>query len=208
MLDGFKLQSAHTSLDLEADRPSDLRCKWRKPKTDGYCEPGLIKSEAHMAGAEGIVYTPDMYDYFFVDDDDNTTKKKDCASEEPSTNVELAPAPSVEASWPEACEFFFADGPQDQNRGGILLSIPSSQAQRVSRIFQSIVPDGLKEFTVKGGCLDRDGKPIRYHSHGISEETNIATTVLLANIGAISAIRYLRRHRKRRESSLQPLPET
>nr|DBA16272.1 TPA: hypothetical protein GDO54_003682 [Pyxicephalus adspersus] len=195
---------------------------------------------------EAMVYTPDMYEYFFVEENENTIKIKDHNSEEPSANVEQASLPSAVASWPEACEFFFADGPQHQDRQGILFSVPSSQTQSSTNIFQSIFPKGLQEITPKRAFQNRDGKFVPHENHGTSDETPSTgslvpylsptrrdaclmflalaswavkssdlqssdgwKTVLLANIGAVSAIRYLRRRRRTWQGpTLEPLEET
>ncbi|KAM5140324.1 PGC-1 and ERR-induced regulator in muscle protein 1 [Mantella aurantiaca] len=211
----------------------------------GICESGT-KMASQDATQEAIVYTPEMYEYFFLEDE-NTIKGKDRKPEEPSAKVEQDPAPSVVASWPEACEFFFADGPQNQDKEGIVVSIPSSQAQRATSIIRSIVPQRLREFTVRRTIDGRDGKLIPHVNLGASEETNVPTTgslvpylspsrsdaclvflalaswavkssdlqssdgwktALLANIGAVSAIGYVRRRRRTWQGpSLEPVEE-
>ncbi|XP_072282194.1 PGC-1 and ERR-induced regulator in muscle protein 1 isoform X2 [Pyxicephalus adspersus] len=178
---------------------------------DFFFDDGTVENPTNMASQEpkqeAMVYTPDMYEYFFVEENENTIKIKDHNSEEPSANVEQASLPSAVASWPEACEFFFADGPQHQDRQGILFSVPSSQTQSSTNIFQSIFPKGLQEITPKRAFQNRDGKFVPHENHGTSDET--PSTVLLANIGAVSAIRYLRRRRRTWQGpTLEPLEET
>ncbi|XP_073457418.1 PGC-1 and ERR-induced regulator in muscle protein 1 [Aquarana catesbeiana] len=192
---------------------------------------------------EAVVYTPDMYEYFFVEEDEHTIKTKDHKPEE--SNVDEPSSPTVVATWPEACEFFFADGPQHQDREGIVFSIPP--APRAPSIFQSIVPERLQEYTARHTFHGRGGTLIPHLHRGTSEETNEPTTgslvpylspsrsdaclmflalaswavkssdlqssdgwktALVANIGAVSAIRYLRRRRRTWQGpTLEPLEE-
>ncbi|XP_044137740.1 PGC-1 and ERR-induced regulator in muscle protein 1 isoform X2 [Bufo gargarizans] len=149
-----------------------------------------------MASKDDIVYTPEMYDYFFLEDEEeNVVKcKGDNTSQASGTDLALASTSSVDATWPEACEFFFADGPQNDDREGISFSIPSSHMTSAADISQSFVPEGLKGFKVRRAHHMRgpDGSLIPQDHHRPSK-----ISALLANIGAVSAIQYLRRRRKR-----------
>ncbi|KAM3922308.1 PGC-1 and ERR-induced regulator in muscle protein 1 isoform 2-T2 [Leptodactylus fuscus] len=165
---------------------------------DDVSDTVFLETEPNMASNDGIVYTPEMYEYFFLEnEEDNRGKSKDDnSSQASSTDLALLPTSSVAATWPEACEFFFADGPQYQDREGILLRVPSSQAQSVADMIQSFVPRGLKGFTVRRTRhrRDPDGSLNPQDHHGTSQESSSA---LLANIGAVSAIQYLRRRSRR-----------
>ncbi|XP_072012010.1 PGC-1 and ERR-induced regulator in muscle protein 1 isoform X1 [Engystomops pustulosus] len=211
------------------------------------------KTESNMESKEGIVYTPEMYEYFFLEDEEQKKAKSQDSntSQETSTDLALASSSSVIASWPEACEFFFADGPQFGNREGIIVRVPSSQAQSAADFIQSLVPEGLKGYTVRRARHQRGltGSVIPQDPHSTSEESNVSIsgsiapclspsrrnaclvflafaswavkssdlqssegwkTALLANIGAVSAIQYLRRRSRRtwRESPPESGDET
>ncbi|XP_044137738.1 PGC-1 and ERR-induced regulator in muscle protein 1 isoform X1 [Bufo gargarizans] len=188
-----------------------------------------------MASKDDIVYTPEMYDYFFLEDEEeNVVKcKGDNTSQASGTDLALASTSSVDATWPEACEFFFADGPQNDDREGISFSIPSSHMTSAADISQSFVPEGLKGFKVRrahhmrgpdGSLIPQDhhrpskisGSIVPHLSPSRSDACLVFLafaswavkssdlqssdgwkTALLANIGAVSAIQYLRRRRKR-----------
>ncbi|XP_073511367.1 PGC-1 and ERR-induced regulator in muscle protein 1 [Phyllobates terribilis] len=190
-----------------------------------------------MASKEGIVYTPEMYEYFFVEteEENRAESKGGSTSEASSTDLALISTSSVAATWPEACEFFFADGPQDHHKEGILVGIPSSQVQSAADMIQSFIPKGLKRFSVRRVHPQREphGGLLPQKHHGAAEKSasgSIAPylspsrsdaclvflafaswavkssdlqssdgwkTALLANIGAVSAIQYLRRRSRR-----------
>lgn len=147
---------------------------------DDVSEPGIVGTAINMASGDALpeaaVYTPDMYEYFFVEEDEHAIKNKDHKPEKSSTNADQASSPAVVASWPEACEFFFADGPQHHAREGVLFSIPPSKAQRDGNLFQSMVPQGIKAFTVQRTFYGRHERLIPHENFGTSEETNEPTT--------------------------------
>ncbi|XP_063799206.1 PGC-1 and ERR-induced regulator in muscle protein 1 isoform X2 [Pseudophryne corroboree] len=167
-----------------------------------------------MTSKDSIMYTPDMYEYFFVEDNEESRTKKNKVKKPrqvSSTDLALAAIPSEAISWPEAYEFFFADGPQDLDKKGLMFSMPS-QALSSADVLQHFVPDGLKAFSIRGTHHRRTTDTRLFSSQEgqeIFKETNLASA-LLANIGAVSAIRYLRRRsrRLRQESSPQPGDET
>ncbi|XP_077314214.1 PGC-1 and ERR-induced regulator in muscle protein 1 isoform X2 [Lithobates pipiens] len=211
--------SGHTvfsrSLSTQRQSPSYRNTALTLPEMydfffDDVSESGIVETGTNMASQEAIreavVYTPDMYEYFFVEEDEHTIKSKDHKPEESNVNVDEPSSPTVVATWPEACEFFFADGPQHQDREGILFSIPP--APRPPSIFQSIVPERLQEFTARDSFHGRGGTFIPHLNRETSEETNEPTAALVANIGAVSAIRYLRRRRRTWQGpTLEPLEE-
>ncbi|XP_075045729.1 PGC-1 and ERR-induced regulator in muscle protein 1 [Mixophyes fleayi] len=232
---------------------------------DDFSDTGMIETEIHMASRDGIMYTPDMYEYFFAEDkeENRTNENKDNKTQQvSSTNLPLASAPPEAASWPEAYEFFFSDGPQDEDRQGALVTVSPSQAQIAADLLKSFVAPGLQGSTVRRAHDTRSTGAIfiPQDSHGIYEETSVASPgslvpylspsksdaclvflafaswamktsdmqssdgwktgvsntpgysqgqehhfALLANIGAVSAIRYLRRRSRR--VWREPLPE-
>ncbi|KAM4650551.1 PGC-1 and ERR-induced regulator in muscle protein 1 [Discoglossus pictus] len=201
----------------------------------------------------GVVYTPEMYEYFFLENNEEECNRyvteKEQIRQKSSTALVLASSKesknkltSEALSLPEAYEFFFADTEDDQkDRQGIMVSIPAYQAQRAAKVLQSFLPQGLcrvrKGVAVRGSHHKRgsDGKLIAHERFGhqvSAEDTAVAVTgssvfnmssgkgdmclvflafaswavtspdlkssdgwktALLANIGAISAIRYMRR---------------
>ncbi|KAM9299349.1 PGC-1 and ERR-induced regulator in muscle protein 1 [Gastrophryne carolinensis] len=211
---------------------------------DDVLESGSVVNEALMAHQKGIVYSPDMYEYFFVDEDNAMATTN--TSEDLGAHLDTDSGSLVTSSWPEACEFFFADGPQE--RGGILFSTPTYRTRSAAGIFQSLVPNRFRGFSEGGGFCGADEMCVPNESpHERSNETSVTTgslvphlssgrsdaclvflalaswavkssdlhssegwkTALLANIGALSAISYLRRRRRtRQESLLKPLEET
>ncbi|XP_056399122.1 PGC-1 and ERR-induced regulator in muscle protein 1 [Hyla sarda] len=194
--------------------------------------------QSNMQCKEGIVCTPEMYEYFFIEDKEENRAKSKSDDTSQESSIDLASTSSAIATWPEACEFFFADGPQDQDRKGIMVSVQSSQLQCAANIIQSFVPKGLKGSTVRRAHTRR-GPHGRFHPQehpGTPDESNLSTsgaiapylspsrsdaclvflalaswavkssdlqssdgwkTALLANIGAVSAIGYLRRRSRR-----------
>ncbi|XP_069803606.1 PGC-1 and ERR-induced regulator in muscle protein 1 isoform X2 [Dendropsophus ebraccatus] len=167
-----------------------------------------LETEPNMETKEGIVYTPEMYEYFFNEDEEEDRAKSEGGNtrQESSTDLALASTSSPVATWPEACEFFFADGPQDQDREGFMFSVPSSQVQSAADIIQPFIPKG---FSVRrahhrrglGGSLN-----LQEHS-GTPEESSFSASALLANLGAVSAIQYLRRRRRRPGQDSPPQTE-
>eukprot|EP00079_Xenopus_tropicalis_P016865 XP_004916203.1 PREDICTED: PGC-1 and ERR-induced regulator in muscle protein 1 [Xenopus tropicalis] len=192
---------------------------------------------------EGIMYTPDMYEYFFTE---NNAGKKRIHKETRTrvkSNVDLVfvsgaePKANVGSEGlcvPEAYEFFCTDGPEDQQSEGIMFGIKTFDAQKAAAALQSVMPEGL--------CRGRKGHTARAShqialgngkgSMGSPHNTSLARTgvsappvspgkgeaclimlamaswalkssdinssdgwkaALLANLGAISAIHYLRR---------------
>ncbi|CAN2388251.1 hypothetical protein PRIEUP_LOCUS14977 [Pristimantis euphronides] len=209
----------------------------------------FLETELNMASKEGLVYTPDMYEYFFLEDEEeNKAKSKgDNTNQASSTDLTLASSSSVAATWPEACEFFYADGPQDQDKQGIFLSIPSSKIQNAADVIQSFVPKGVKGFSVRRARYRRrpDGSFSPQERHTTATVSNMSTsgsiapslsprrrdvclvvlafaswavkssdlqssdgwkTALLANIGAVSAIQYLRRRSRGTWEGSPPQP--
>ncbi|XP_075185552.1 PGC-1 and ERR-induced regulator in muscle protein 1 isoform X1 [Anomaloglossus baeobatrachus] len=199
-----------------------------------------------MASQEGIVYTPEMYEYFFLEaeGENRAETKGGTTGEASSTDLALVSGSSVAATWPEACEFFFADGPQDHYKEGILVGIPSSKVQSAADMFQSFIPQGLKGFSVRRVHPRRGprGSLLPQDHHGASKKSSSGSiapylspsrsdaclvflafaswavkssdlqssdgwkTALLANIGAVSAIQYLRRRSRR--TWQEPSPST
>ncbi|KAG9482223.1 hypothetical protein GDO78_011102 [Eleutherodactylus coqui] len=209
----------------------------------------FLDTKSNMASKEGTVCTPEMYEYFFLEDaEENRAKSRGSdTSQASSTDLVLASSSSVVATWPEACEFFFADGPQDSNREGIFFSIPSSQIQSVANVIQSFVPKGLKGLSVrraryrrgphgrlipqerqktsKAANMSKSGAITPYLSPGRSDVCLVFLafaswavkssdlqssdgwkTALLANIGAVSAIQYLRRRSRGTWQNSPPQP--
>ncbi|XP_066461681.1 PGC-1 and ERR-induced regulator in muscle protein 1 [Eleutherodactylus coqui] len=209
----------------------------------------FLDTKSNMASKEGTVCTPEMYEYFFLEDaEENRAKSRGSdTSQASSTDLVLASSSSVVATWPEACEFFFADGPQDSNREGIFFSIPSSQIQSVANVIQSFVPKGLKGLSVrraryrrgphgrlipqerqktsKAANMSKSGAIAPYLSPGRSDVCLVFLafaswavkssdlqssdgwkTALLANIGAVSAIQYLRRRSRGTWQNSPPQP--
>ncbi|XP_069597904.1 PGC-1 and ERR-induced regulator in muscle protein 1 [Ranitomeya imitator] len=204
-----------------------------------------LETELNMASNEGIVYTPEMYEYFFLEtEEENRAESKGGSTvEASSTDLALVSTSSVAATWPEACEFFFADGPQDHYKEGILVGIPSSKVQSAADMIQSFIPKGLKRFSVRRVHPRRHphGGLLPQKHHGESEKSSSGSiapylspsrsdaclvflafaswavkssdlqssdgwkTALLANIGAVSAIQYLRRRSRRTWQDLPPI---
>ncbi|KAM8927656.1 PGC-1 and ERR-induced regulator in muscle protein 1 [Pelodytes ibericus] len=205
------------------------------------------KPQAHCSREDGIMYTPDMYEYFFLgSDEEEGSEMKGKQEQKPSAASLFSSAENPENistpesfCLPEAYEFFFVDGPDDQKGGeDFTLSAPASHAQSAAvASLQTLVP--------QGGCRVRKGFTVRRSHHravGVgqelntrhrTEDTTVAVTgkglhripagtgdaclvllaftswavtssdlrssdgwktALLANVGAISAIRYLRRN--------------
>ncbi|XP_018081462.1 uncharacterized protein LOC108696527 [Xenopus laevis] len=204
-----------------------------------------INSTTQSRHKEGIMYTPDMYEYFFTEN--NEGKKQTMMKEETRTRVKSnldlgfvsdaetrANTGSEELCVPEAYEFFCTDGAEDQQSEGIVFGIKTFDAQKAAAALQSIMPEGL--------CRGRKGHTARAThqiilgngkgSTGTHHNTSLARTgvsappvspgkgeaclimlaiaswalkssdinssdswkaALLANLGAISAIHYLRR---------------
>uniref|UniRef100_A0A8C5MRS3 PGC-1 and ERR-induced regulator in muscle protein 1 n=1 Tax=Leptobrachium leishanense TaxID=445787 RepID=A0A8C5MRS3_9ANUR len=205
--------------------------------------------EAKHVEDDGIMYTPDMYEYFFLENEEESKSKgKAQPKEQPCKEMVLnspeipksdVAAAAVDFCLPDAYEFFFADDAGDESSGGNALSTPAFHAQTAAvASLQSFLPQGpcrvRKGFTVRGSrCkTGRDGQLNQHSMPGEAAGSRVLRvpagtgdaclvflafaswamktsdmrspdgwkTALLANIGAVSAIQYMRKNTRRNRS--------
>ncbi|KAM4704376.1 PGC-1 and ERR-induced regulator in muscle protein 1 [Rhinophrynus dorsalis] len=209
-----------------------------------------IKPKTLRGHEEGIMYTPDMYEYFFIETSEeenrNMNKKEEQVKQVSREDLVSVPArqssskpPPVVLCHPEAYEFFFPDRTEhQQDSDGVMIRVPASHAQSAATALQSFLPQGLcrvrRGISLRGEPHLRgtEGKLVVQKKREPTDDTCVTTTggtlaprtfsgkgevclvllafaswaakssnlqssdswktVLLANLGALSAIRYLR----------------